>query len=161
MNLASTYIDHVGGEGMIRLRIPSKDDHHLYRIIVKRLLPKARIARPELRVSKKETFLRLKRSKVFVSIRAGKPPFGFISLFIKQHILFIDLLAVDASDENRGWGSRLMTIGERYGKKLGCSIARLFVDQDNEHAIAFYKNKGYEIKEYVPMVHCYLMHKDL
>jgi ribosomal protein S18 acetylase RimI-like enzyme len=161
MNLSSTYIDYVWGEGMIRLRIPSKDDLHLYRIIVKRLLPKARIAQPELRISKKETYLRLKRSKVFVSIRAGKPPFGFISLFIKKRILFIDLLAVEASDVNRGWGSRLMTIGERYGKKMGCSNARLFVDQDNEHAITFYKNKGYEIQEYVPLVHCYLLQKEL
>jgi GNAT superfamily N-acetyltransferase len=161
MNLSSTYIDHVGGEGMIRLRIPSKDNLHLYRIIVKRLLPKARIAQPKLRISKKTTYLRLKRGKVFVSVRAGKPPFGFISLIIKQSILFIDLLAVEASDVNRGWGSRLMAIGERYGKKMGCSIVRLFVDQDNEHAMDFYKNKGYEIQEYVPLVHCYLLQKAL
>jgi GNAT superfamily N-acetyltransferase len=161
MNQSSTYINHVGGEGMIRLRIPSKDDLHLYRIILKRLLPKARIARPKLRLSKKKTYLRLKRGKVFVSVRAGKPPFGFISLIIKQHILFIDLLAVEASDVNRGWGSRLMAIGERYGKKMGCPVVRLFVDQDNEHAIAFYKNKGYEIQEYVPLIHCYLLQKAL
>jgi GNAT superfamily N-acetyltransferase len=161
MNLSSTYIDHVGGEGMIRIRIPSKDDLHLYRIIIKRLLPMARIAQPKLRLSKKQTFLRIKRGKVFVSVRAGKPPFGFISLIIKQRILFIDLLAVEASNVNRGWGSRLMAIGERYGKKMGCPIARLFVDQDNEHAIDFYKNKGYEIQEYVPLVHCYLLQKAL
>ena len=53
-----------------------------------------------------------------------------------------------------------MTVGERYGKRMGCSFARLFVDQDNEHAIAFYENKGYEIQEYVPLVHCYLMQKE-
>jgi ribosomal protein S18 acetylase RimI-like enzyme len=146
---------------VIRLRIPIRDDLHLYRIVVKRLLPKARIAEPKLNISKKETFLRLKKAKVYVSIRAGKPPFGFISLILKKRILFIDLLAVEASDVNRGWGSRLMTVGERYGKRMGCSFVRLFVDQDNEHAIAFYENKGYEIQEYVPLVHCYLMQKAL
>jgi ribosomal protein S18 acetylase RimI-like enzyme len=160
MKLASTYTD-VGGEGMIRLRIPSKDDLHLHRIIVKQLVPKARIEQPKLSLSKKDTSLRLKKSKVFVTSRSGKPPFGFISLMIKKRILFIDLLAVEPSDANRGWGSRLMAIGERYGKKRGCPIVRLFVDQTNKHAIDFYKNKGYEIQEYIPLVHCYLMQKTL
>jgi ribosomal protein S18 acetylase RimI-like enzyme len=151
----------VGGEGVIRLRIPVRDNLHLYRIVEKRLLPKARIAEPELHLSKKETYLRLKKAKVFVSSRAGKPPFGFISLVLKKRTLFIDLLAVEASDVNRGWGSRLLAVGERYGKRKGCSYARLFVDEDNEHAIVFYQKKGYEIQEYVPLVHCYLMHKEL
>jgi ribosomal protein S18 acetylase RimI-like enzyme len=161
MNLTSTYIGNVGGEGMIRLRIPSKDDLHLYRLIIKRLLPMARKAQPKLQMSKKKTFLRLNKSKVFVSVRTGKPPFGFISMKINQRILFIDLLAVEASDVNRGWGSRLMETGEQYGKKKGCFIARVFVDKDNDHAIAFYEKKGYEIQEYVPIVHCYLLQKNL
>jgi ribosomal protein S18 acetylase RimI-like enzyme len=161
MNLTFTYISNVGGEGLIRLRIPSKDDLHLYRIIIKRLLPKARVAQPKLQVGKKAINLRLNKSKVFVSARAGKPLFGFISLKIKKHVLLIDLLAVEASNVNRGWGSRLMEIGERYGKKKGCPIARVFVDQDNDHAIAFYEKKGYEIQEYVPVVHCYLLQKRL
>jgi ribosomal protein S18 acetylase RimI-like enzyme len=161
MNLTSTYISNVGGEGMIRLRIPSKDDLHLYRLITKRLLPMARKAQPKLQMSKKTIYPRLNKSKVFVSARAGKPPFGFISLRIKQRILFIDMLAVEASDVNHGWGSRLMETGERYGKKLGCPIARIFVDQDNDHAFAFYEKKGYEIQEYVPIVHCYLLQKRL
>src|SRR5665647_3945830 len=97
MNLTSTYIGNVGGEGMLRLRIPSKDDLHLYRIIIKRLLPKTRIAQPKLSFGKKAIYLRLKKSKVFVSVREGKPPFGFISLKVAENILLIDLLAVEAS----------------------------------------------------------------
>jgi ribosomal protein S18 acetylase RimI-like enzyme len=146
---------------MIRLRIPSKDDLHLYRLIAKRLLPLAREARPELSLGKKKTMLRLAKSKVFVSARQGKPPFGFISLKIKNRILFIDMLAVEASNVNRGWGSLLMDAGERYGKMKGCLAAQLFVDRTNEHAIAFYIKKGYEIQEYVPLVHCYRMQKYL
>ncbi len=146
---------------MIRLRIPSKDNLHLYRIIIRRLLPKARIAQPKLSLSKKEIYLRLKKSKVYVVFRAGKPPFGFISLRIKQKVLFVDLLAVDASDVNRGWGSRLMETGERYGKRMGCQTARIFVDQANEHALTFYKHKGYAIEEYIPLVKCYLLQKTL
>ena len=161
MNLTSTYIGNVGGEGMIRLRIPSKDDLHLYRIIIKRLLPKTRIAQPKLSLGKKAVYLRLKKSKVFVSVREGKPPFGFISLKVVKNILIIDLLAVEASAVNRGWGSRLMAIGERYGNGLGCSAVRLFVDQNNEHAIDFYKKKGYEILDYLPIIDCYLMQKKL
>jgi ribosomal protein S18 acetylase RimI-like enzyme len=161
MILTSTYIVIVGGEGMIRLRAPSVDDLHLYRLIVKQLLPKARKAQPELRLGRKATILRLTKSKVFVSARQGKPPFGFISLKIKQRVLFIDLLAVDASDVNRGWGSLLMAAGERYGRKNGCLEARVFVDQTNEHAIRFYTKKGYEIKDYMEVVDCFLMQKDL
>jgi ribosomal protein S18 acetylase RimI-like enzyme len=151
----------VGGEGMIRLRAPSIDDLHLYRLIVKQLLPKAQKTRPDLRLGKKTAILRLSKSKVFVSARRGRPPFGFISLKLKRKVLFIDLLAVDASDVNRGWGSLLMAAGERYGKRNGCTEARVFVDQTNEHAIQFYIKKGYEIKDYVAVVDCYLMQKDL
>lgn len=161
MKLTSTYIDSVGGEGMIRLRIPSKDDLHLYRIIVKQLLPKTRISQPTFRMGKKATILRLRKSKVFVTVREGKPPFGFISLKIIQHTLLIDLLAVEASNVHKGWGTRLMAVGERYGKGMGCTVAKLFVDQDNETAIAFYKKKGYEIQEYLPVIHCYLVQKSL
>jgi ribosomal protein S18 acetylase RimI-like enzyme len=146
---------------MIRLRVPSKDDLHLYRLIVKSLLPLARKAQPELSLGKKKTLLRIAKSKVFVSARQGKPPFGFISLKIKNRILFIDMLAVEASNANRGWGSLLMDAAERYGKMKGCPLAQLFVDRMNEHAIAFYINKGYEIQEYVPLVHCYRMQKYL
>jgi ribosomal protein S18 acetylase RimI-like enzyme len=146
---------------MIRLSVPSKDDLHLYRLIVNRLLPLARIAQPELRLGKKTTCLRLAKSKVFVSARRGKPPFGFISLKIKQNILFIDLLAVEASNVNKGWGSRLVAAGERYGKMKGCLLAQVFVDRMNEQAIAFYVKKGYEIQEYVPIIQCYRMQKHL
>jgi GNAT superfamily N-acetyltransferase len=146
---------------MIRSRIPSQDDLHLYQIILKRLVPKARISQPKFRVGKKAIYLRLRKSKVFVSVREGKPPFGFISLKIRQHILLIDLLAVEISQVNRGWGSRLMTIGERYGIRKGCQQARLFVDQNNEHAIAFYKKRGYEIQQFLPIINCYLLQKNL
>lgn len=146
---------------MIRLRIPSKDDLHLYRLIIKRLLPKVRIAQPELSLGKKAIYHRLNKSKVFVSVREGKPPFGFISLKIANKILFIDLLAVEASVVNRGWGGRLMAIGERYGNKRGCSMARLFVDYNNQHAIDFYKKKGYEIQDYLPIIDCFLLQKSI
>jgi ribosomal protein S18 acetylase RimI-like enzyme len=161
MILASTYIVIVGGEGMIRLRAPFIDDLHLYRLILKQLLPKARTGQPELRLDKKAAIFRLAKSIVFVAARRGKPPFGFISLKIKQRVLFIDLLAVDASNVNQGWGSLLITTGEQYGKNKGCFEARVFVDQSNEHAIQFYSKKGYEIKDYMPIVDCYLMQKDL
>jgi ribosomal protein S18 acetylase RimI-like enzyme len=161
MILNSTYNVIVGGEGMIRLRAPFIDDLHLYRLIVKQLLPKAQKAQPELRLGRKAAMLRLTKSKVFVSVRQGRPPFGFISLIIKQHILLIDLLAVDARDVNRGWGSMLMAAGERYGKNSGCTQARVFVDQTNEQAMKFYMKKGFEIMDYIGVVDCYLMQKEL
>jgi ribosomal protein S18 acetylase RimI-like enzyme len=146
---------------MIRLRIPSKDDLHLYRIIIKQLVPKTNVVQSKLNLGKKAIYLRLKKSKVFVSASEGKPPFGFISLKVVEKILLIDLLAVEESAVNRGWGSRLMAMAERYGSRRGCSLARLFVDQDNEHAIDFYKKKGYEIQDYLPIIDCFLLQKSL
>jgi ribosomal protein S18 acetylase RimI-like enzyme len=151
----------VGGEGMIRVRVPSLDDLYLYRLVVKRLVPLSRITQPELRLGKKTVLLRLAKSKVYVAAKRGQPPFGFISLKIKQRVLFIDLLAVDSSGENKGWGSKLMRTGEDYGKKMGCDAAKVFVDEQNEHAQTFYKYKGYEMLDYIPLIHCYLLGKNL
>jgi GNAT superfamily N-acetyltransferase len=146
---------------MIRLRLPSMDDLYLYRLIVKRLVPFARKTQPELRIGKQSLIHRLGTGKVFVAAKRGQAPFGFISLKIKQNILFIDLLAVDSTSENKGWGSKLIIAGEKYAKRMNCSIAQVWVDENNAHALTFYANKGYQVLEYMPPIHCFLLRKDL
>jgi ribosomal protein S18 acetylase RimI-like enzyme len=144
---------------MIRLRVPSLDDLHLCRLIVNRLVPFAKQTQPNLHISKKSLLQRLNRSRVFVSVRQGHPPFGFISLMINRNVLLIDMLAVDAAGANKGWGSQLMLAGEHYGKQMGCTVSRVFVDESNKHAIHFYSKKGYEMLDYVPLISCYNMQK--
>jgi ribosomal protein S18 acetylase RimI-like enzyme len=58
-------------------------------------------------------------------------------------ILFIDLLAVESTEQNRHWGSELMTRAETYGRKKGCTLSHLFVDEGNTRAIRFYHRRGY------------------
>jgi ribosomal protein S18 acetylase RimI-like enzyme len=57
--------------------------------------------------------------------------------------LFIDLLAVNSSEQNRHWGSELMTRAETYGIKKGCTLSHLFVDEGNTRALRFYHRLGY------------------
>jgi ribosomal protein S18 acetylase RimI-like enzyme len=146
---------------MIRLRVPPLDDLHLYRLIVNRLVPYAKLSQPNLDISKKSILQRLDRSRVFVAARRGQPAFGFISLKANRKVLLIDMLAVEAAGENKGWGSQLMLAGEHYGKQMDCHISQVFVDELNYYAIDFYSKKRYEIFEYVPLIRCYHMRKNL
>jgi len=146
---------------MIRLRIPIRDDPFLYQLILRRLLPLSQKNRPELSMSKRSAILRLSNSKVFVAVKRDQTPFGFISMKIKQRILFIDMLAVESAGENKGWGSALMLTAENYGKSKGCKVCRLWVDDNNEHASLFYAHKGYEVIQYVQQIRCFMLEKKI
>jgi ribosomal protein S18 acetylase RimI-like enzyme len=146
---------------VIRTRIPEKDDTRLFRMIMTRLVPFARKARPELAFNRKEVARRWRECKVLVSAREGKAPEGFISFKLAGGILTIDMLAVEKRSEGRGVGSALISAAERYGRRRGAHLVQLAVDEPNLHAQQFYTHKGYEEEIYLPDHRLYIMSKKL
>ena len=158
---------------MIRLRISKLDDNHLYRLIIQQLLPLAKIGRPLLVMDRKTIFENLNKCKVLVIARQGRPLFGFISVQVlsrvqvlssvevQPRILKIEMFAIEQTSQGKGWGSLLMDKAESYGRRKGCEAALVWVDEQNEAAQAFYVKKGYEIEQYSPEIHCFLLSKSL
>jgi ribosomal protein S18 acetylase RimI-like enzyme len=58
--------------------------------------------------------------------------------------LYIDLLWVDRSLRNQGWGSKLMKEAERLGKERNCTFA--VVHTMSWEALPFYQKLGYEVE---------------
>lgn len=146
---------------MIRARIPEKDDSRLFRLIVTRLVPYARKARPQLSFNRKEVMRRWRDCKVLVAARTGQPPRGFISMKLAGGVLTIDMLAVEKRSEGRGVGSALIEAAERHGRRHGAHMVQLAVDEPNHHAQQFYSRKGYEAEIFLPEHRMYIMSKRL
>ena len=60
---------------------------------------------------------------------ARSEPFGFLHMEFHDKTLFIDLLAVDSRYQNKHWGTELMIRAEQYGRKKGCTMSHVFVDE--------------------------------
>lgn len=146
---------------MIRIRIPKEDDTQLFRIIVGRLIPFAREARPEVRFRRSEVLSRWKGCRVYVAEGPGHKIRGFVSCKVEGEILLIDMLAVTRQAEGRGVGSALIGAAERYGRRNGAASARLGVDEPNRHALQFYTRKGYGTEAYLQEHRMYVMSKRL
>src|SRR5690606_5751762 len=86
---------------------------------------------------------------------------GFCHAMVRKNTLWIDMIAVEKSSQKRGNGTALLSRAERYGRSKGCSKASLFVDEVNTDAFSFYAQKGYELKQYMPSIRCYLLEKAL
>jgi ribosomal protein S18 acetylase RimI-like enzyme len=126
------------------------------------LLPFKRTFFPNASLSRRELADRLRRGVTYVAAPGpGQPIDGFCHAMIDKKTLWIDLLAVDSRQRKRGRGSRLLERAERYGRRNGCRMSQLYVDEHNTGAQAFYRKQGYEPKEYVPGLHCYLFVKEL
>lgn len=134
----------------IRTRIPEQDDRELFQLILTRLIPFARQARPTVKFRRKEIMSRWRKCKVFVAEGARGKPAGFISCKREGETLSIDMLAVSREAEGRGIGSALIETAERYGKRQGAVQIRLGVDEPNLHARQFYQIKGFEVESYLP-----------
>lgn len=147
---------------MIRLRMPSLDDPHLYRLIERELVPYAKAVFPTLQIGRKDVEKMLDRSKVYVGEhRSGKMPIGFVSVSSAQRVLRVEMLAVERDFQGNGWGSALMAVGETYGRQTGCTRAQLYVDESNDKAKRFYERIGYATNSFVPEYQCYLLEKPL
>lgn len=79
----------------------------------------------------------------------------------RRSTLFIDLLAVDPRHRSRRWGTRLMERAETVGKKKGCILSRVYVDEHNNRAIRFYERCGYRLIRHLPALRIVEMAKPL
>lgn len=147
---------------MIRPRNPKTDDAALYRLVLQRLVPIARKARPAIDVRRRTIMKRLCANKVLVLAQdRARKPYGFISFQVRDDLMMIDMLAVHAKQQNKGFGSKLMEAAESYARREGVRVMRLAVDEPNEHAQHFYVRKGYYVAWYLPDQHLYVMEKAL
>lgn len=134
----------------IRTRIPEQDDKELFQLILTRLIPFARQARPTVKFRRSEIIGRWRKCRVYVAEGTGGKAVGFISCKTEGQTLSIDMLAVSREAEGRGIGSALIETAERYGRRRGALLMRLGVDEPNRHARQFYEMKGFQVESYLP-----------
>ncbi|MDF2939200.1 MAG: family N-acetyltransferase [Paenibacillaceae bacterium] len=134
----------------IRTRIPERDDKELFQLILTRLIPFARQARPTIKFRRSEIISRWRKCRVYVAEGSSGKPVGFISCKTDGATLSIDMLAVSREAEGRGIGSALIETAERYGRRRGALQTRLGVDEPNVHARQFYEMKGFQVESYLP-----------
>jgi ribosomal protein S18 acetylase RimI-like enzyme len=146
---------------MIRKRVASMDDTVIYRLITQEIVPFSKKYKNYSSISVSSIQKRLLRNTTFVYAKGNRSPLGFISIFIKNRILLVDMLAVNSRFQGRGLGKQLLLEAEQFGLKKGCRAVRLFVDDSNPKAIGFYEAMGYSITRYVTELGCYLMDKSL
>lgn len=146
---------------MIRKRIPQQDDRTIYELACSLLLPFARETFPELKLTPALLRSRLEGCDTYVEAGAGRRPVGFITLRREREDLTIEMLAVDARQQGRGTGTRLMQFAERRALKAGIRDIQLWVDEGNERAQRFYAGHGYAAIHYDQRLRCYRMYKRL
>lgn len=144
---------------MMRLRNPVRDDAAIHDLVKIYLLPFARLTDPSVRLDRNELKARLDRGITYVAEKKDGTPGGFILFVINGNELWVDMLAVDQSEQGRGAGSALLHGAEEYAWRNGCTVSNLFVDRINTKAQHFYSRRGYYQGAYVPKVDCYTLTK--
>ncbi|RUS45456.1 N-acetyltransferase [Cohnella sp. AR92] len=146
---------------MIRWKQP-RDIKGIVKLVRTQLVPKSPWQHPRDGRLHSEIVDRLRKGATLVASRSrSEEPFGFLHLIVQDKVLFIDLLAVDPTHQNRRWGTELMSRAEEYGRKKGCIKSILYVDKDNAKAQRFYSKLGYSNAQYVEALVCYRMEKKL
>jgi ribosomal protein S18 acetylase RimI-like enzyme len=146
---------------MIRKRVASLDDAVIYKLVCEEIAPFSQKFKDTKAISFSSIRKRLLHNTTFVAAKGDRHPFGFITFFCKNRILFVDMLAIHPSVRGRGWGKKLMLAAEQLGKIKHCKTVQLFVDDSNPEAIGFYEALGYMKGQYVDEIGCYLMDKTL
>lgn len=128
---------------MIRWR-KSADDDAIVELVRTQLVPISPWHHPRDGRLRTDITRRLRRGPTLVASRSRhSDPFAFLHMELRQTKLFIDLLAVDSSYQNRQWGTELMIRAEEYGRRKGCTIACVYVDETNVRGLRFYQRLGY------------------
>lgn len=138
------------------------DEDSIVQLVKTQLVPLS--PRPGMRSShlRRDIEKRLRRGATLVVSGAGQAqPIAFLHLEVRQDILFIDLLAVAPSAQNRNWGTELMRQAEVYGVRQGCTEAKVFVDDTNERGMRFYAKLGYSVVRHIRDAYCYELMKFL
>lgn len=131
-------------------------------LVRKQLVPLSPWQHPRDEKLRFEVARRLRKGPTFVVSRTRQSsPFGFVHIEVRGSVLFVDLLAVDSRHQNRRWGTELMKRAEEYGRKRGCTMSHLFVDEGNERGVRFYERNGYRIATHVEVMKAFHMKKPL
>jgi ribosomal protein S18 acetylase RimI-like enzyme len=150
-----------GGAAMIRWKTPG-DDSGIVDLVRTQLVPLSPRNHPRDGRLTQDVKTRLRRGATLVASKSRRgEPFGFLHMELRDDILFIDLLAVDSTLQNRHWGTELMQKAEQYGLAKGCTQARLFVDDTNHRGMRFYHKLGYSVVQHLKQLNCYELFKPL
>lgn len=87
-------------------------------------------------------FLCLLKNQIYLVLDAGTPVATF-QIKVLDDALFFEKLAVVPNVSGKGYGSYCMKLIEKRAIKLGLKKVRMEVYDQSEHAIDFYKHKGY------------------
>jgi GNAT superfamily N-acetyltransferase len=146
---------------LIRWRQPG-DDPGIVELVRTQLLPLSPRNTFRSGQLRQDISTRLGRGATMVVPRAGNSdPLAFLHLEVRKTTLFVDLLAVEPSAQNRHWGTELMNRAEQYGISQGCTEARLFVDDTNLRGLRFYGKLGYFAVRHIRDAGCYELFKTL
>ncbi|WP_373230088.1 GNAT family N-acetyltransferase [Cohnella sp.] len=128
---------------MIRWK-QQRDDNGIIQLVRTQLVPISPWQHPRDSRLHSEITRRLRKgATLVVSLSRRSSPLAFLHMEFHYQTLLIDLLAVDSRYQNRQWGTELMQRAEQFGLKKGCTISRVFVDEDNYRALRFYHRLGY------------------
>ena len=142
---------------MIRERLPAIDDSVIYKLILEEIAPFSREFNDSSVLTLTSIRKRLRNNVTFVMAKGNRRPVGFITMFCKNRVLYVDMLAISGQTQGRGLGKKLLLAGESFGKRKACKKAQLLVDESNPKAIGFYQAMGFEAVRYLAEVGCYLM----
>jgi ribosomal protein S18 acetylase RimI-like enzyme len=135
---------------LIRWR-QERDDKGIVELVRTQLIPISPWQHPRDKRLHNEITRRLRRGATLVATRSRSgPPIAFLHMEFRGTTLFIDLLAVASSEQNRRWGSELMSLAETYGRKKGCTQSQVFVDEGNKRALRFYHRIGFYTLRAIP-----------
>ena len=87
-------------------------------------------------------FLCLLKNQIYLVLDAGTPVATF-QIKELNDALFFEKLAVVPNVSGKGYGSYCMKLIEKRAIKVGLKKVRMEVYDQSEHAIEFYKHKGY------------------
>jgi ribosomal protein S18 acetylase RimI-like enzyme len=146
---------------MIRKRLASIDDAVIHRLICDEIAPYSKKNSDTSSFTLPAMRIRLQRNTTFVAAKGNRRPFGFISVYRNNRVMFVDMLAVKPNFQGRGLGKQLLYAAEQFAKRSGCKAIKLFVDDSNLKAYGFYQAMGYTTAKYVTEIACYLMDKTL
>jgi ribosomal protein S18 acetylase RimI-like enzyme len=146
---------------MIRKRLAPIDDAVIYRLICDEIAPYSKTYSDSSSFPISAMHRRLQRNTTFVTAKGNQRPFGFISVYCKNRVMFVDMLAVSSNFQGRGLGKQLLYTAEQFARRSGCNAIKLYVDYSNLKAHRFYQAMGYTTTKYVTEVACYLMDKTL
>lgn len=147
---------------VIRRRNPRLDTKEILSLIRTELIPRSHTVRDGDPQVLRELPKRLRQGETWVVSRSRSGPvLGFVHFIASPEHLFIDMLAILPHQQGRSLGKQLMHHAEQRGLSVGCTHARLFVDDSNTKAQGFYTHLGYHPLRYLPSFRCYEFTKRL